>query len=71
MLVGDKTQLGNGWYRSVVRQIESLMIGEWHRHQPSHRRPGKKDSITEAQTRRGFLVGQGGRLWLRIRGPTT
>ena len=37
MLVGDKTQLGNGWYRSVVRQIESLMIGEWHRHQPSHR----------------------------------
>ena len=37
MLVGDKTQLGNEWYRSVVRQIEGTMIGEWHRHQPSQR----------------------------------
>lgn len=37
MLVGDKTQLGNEWYRSVVRQIEGIMIGEWHQHQPSQR----------------------------------
>ncbi len=37
MLVGDKTQLGNEWYPSVVKQIESTMIGEWRRHQPSHR----------------------------------
>ena len=37
MLVGDKTQLGNEWYPSVVKQIESTMIGEWHQHQPSHR----------------------------------
>ena len=37
MLVGDKTQLGNEWYPSVVRQIEGIMIGEWHRHQPSQR----------------------------------
>ncbi len=28
MLVGDKTQLGNEWYLSVVRQIEGTMIGE-------------------------------------------
>ena len=37
MLVGDKTQLGNDWYPSAVRQIEGIMIGEWHQHQPSHR----------------------------------
>jgi len=36
MLVGDKTQLGNEWYPSVVRQIEGTMIGEWHQHRPSH-----------------------------------
>ena len=37
MLVGDKTQLGNEWYPSVVKQIESTMTGEWHQHQPSQR----------------------------------
>lgn len=37
MLVGDKAKLGNEWYPRVVRQIEGIMIGEWHQHQPSHR----------------------------------
>lgn len=29
MRIGDKTELGNDWYPSTVKQIEGTMIGQW------------------------------------------
>lgn len=37
MLIGDKTERGNDWYPSTVKQIEGTMIGEWHQRHPTHR----------------------------------
>ncbi len=37
MLVGDKTRLGNDWYRSVVGRIDNLMVPQWERTHPTHR----------------------------------
>ena len=37
MLAGDKADLGNAWYPSIVQQIEGTMIPEWERRNPKHK----------------------------------
>lgn len=46
MLVGDKTERGNDWYPSTVKQIEGTMIGEWHHRHPNYRAQVKKAPMT-------------------------
>ena len=37
MLAGDKSELGNAWYPSIVQQIEGTMIPEWEHRNPKHK----------------------------------
>ena len=37
MLAGDKSDLGNAWYPSIVAQIDGTMIPEWERRKPEHK----------------------------------
>jgi hypothetical protein len=37
MLMGDKTTLGNAWYRSKVNAIEATLVPDWERTHPTHR----------------------------------
>ncbi|MHB1536434.1 MAG: hypothetical protein ACYC1D_17860 [Acidimicrobiales bacterium] len=37
MLIGDKTTLGNQWYPPRVQLIESKLVPEWERANPTHR----------------------------------
>ena len=37
MLAGDKSELGNAWYPSIVQQIDGTMIPEWEHRNEQHK----------------------------------